>query len=93
MRTLWMIGWLIVALQISAVSAQCSPNGLSIAISLLSDVKDPAAQADVLRGISDALEGRRQVVMPAGWHEIYARLETSPNAEVREKATALALLP
>lgn len=92
MRVFWLIGWIFLAPLVCAASAQRSANGLSVAISLLSDVKDPAAQADVLRGISDALEGRRQVAMPAGWHEIYARLETSPNAEVREKATALALL-
>src|SRR4051812_45015783 len=59
---------------------------------LLSTSDDPAVQRDVLRGMSDALAGRRTVPAPAGWAEVYRKLSASPDAEVREKVLALSVL-
>jgi putative heme-binding domain-containing protein len=61
-------------------------------VQIMSAVDDPAVHRDLLRGISDALKGRRQVPMPKDWPAVYPKLSKSPDAEVRDKATALALL-
>ncbi|HET6246663.1 MAG TPA: hypothetical protein VFE47_03110 [Tepidisphaeraceae bacterium] len=53
---------------------------------------DPAAQADVLRGIADAMKGRRQAPMPAGWRPLYAKLQHSADPQVRKLAVDLALV-
>jgi putative heme-binding domain-containing protein len=55
-------------------------------------VDDPAVHRDLLRGISDALQGQRQVPMPKDWRAVYPKLAKSPDAEVRDKATSLALV-
>jgi len=61
-------------------------------LKLVSENQDAEFQRDVLRGIFEGLQGRRSVPRPAGWSEIYRSLEKSPDAEVRRRATALALL-
>jgi putative membrane-bound dehydrogenase-like protein len=53
---------------------------------------DPALHRDILRGITEALRGRRQAAMPGEWKQSFAQLVESPYAEVREKAIALAVL-
>ncbi len=75
-----------------ALPAEHSTTGLSVAVSLLKDLSDPAAQADVLRGIHEGLAGQRHVAMPEGWHAIYVKLQSSSSAVVRQQATALALV-
>src|SRR5206468_2283144 len=54
--------------------------------------ENPTRQRDVLRGLHEALKGRRSVPMPRGWEEVYRNLAESPLAEVRERSTALAVL-
>ena len=71
-----------------AAAAESSPPGLRPLAQLLGRVDDPAVQADVLRGIDEALKGRRRVTMPEGWPAVYRKLSHSPLAEVREKARA-----
>ena len=75
-----------------ALSAERPSNGLAVAVSLLKDLNDPTAQADVLRGIHEGLAGQRHVAMPAGWHAIYMKLQFSASPDVRQQATALALV-
>src|SRR6185437_1544502 len=75
-----------------ALPAENSANGLSVAVSLLKELNDPAAQADVLRGIHEGLAGQRHVAMPEGWHAVYVKLQSSSSVEVRQQATALALV-
>ncbi len=48
-------------------------------------------QRDILRGLSDALTGRRKLDMPDQWKTTYALLIESPLPEVRERALALAV--
>jgi putative heme-binding domain-containing protein len=55
-------------------------------------VDRPVLHRDVLRGIQDALAGRRQMGMPEGWRTTYPRLVDSPYPEVRDRALALAVL-
>jgi putative heme-binding domain-containing protein len=76
---------------IHAVEPPASWQGLNTVVNLLAKIDDPAAQADVLRGVTDALKGRRQVPMPQEWRSIYPKLQTSPSAEVRDQSAALAL--
>src|SRR5207302_4220969 len=66
--------------------------GLAPLVKLLGQVDDPAVQADVLRGVSEAVKGRRRVAMPEGWAIVYPKLRQSANAEVRYQALALSLV-
>jgi putative heme-binding domain-containing protein len=73
--------------------AESAPaSGLSPLVNLLGQVDDPAFQLDVLTGMYESLEGRRDVTMPAGWPPVYQKLAASPNAHVREKAMVLAVI-
>jgi putative heme-binding domain-containing protein len=67
-------------------------SGLDALVRLLGQIDDPAIQLDILRGMHAALLGRRQVAMPPEWPGVYRKLARSPHAEVREKATLLAVL-
>ena len=51
---------------------------------------DPAYQLDILKGMNEALKGRRGVAMPKEWPEVYAKLSKSPNVYVRSLAQSLA---
>jgi putative heme-binding domain-containing protein len=67
-------------------------SGLSALVQLLGQVDDPAIQLDLLTGMFDALEGRRDMKMPSAWPEVYPKLAKSPDTSVREKSTQLALI-
>lgn len=53
---------------------------------------NPAAQADILDGMLEGLEGRRSVAALGKWSAIYAKLQRSKDAKVRRNATRLALI-
>jgi putative heme-binding domain-containing protein len=74
-----------------AQAAEPVPPGLPPLVRLLGAVDDAAVLADVLRGMHEALAGRRDVPMPDGWPAVYRKLAGSPNAEVRDRATLLAV--
>jgi putative membrane-bound dehydrogenase-like protein len=59
---------------------------------LLVACNDAAVQLDVLRGMHEALQGRRSVAAPAGWSEVYRKLAGDTNAEIREKVLQLSVL-
>src|SRR5438067_10826748 len=59
---------------------------------VLASSDDVAVQRDVLRGMCEALQGRRNVAAPQGWAAAFRKLASSPNREVREKALVLGLL-
>lgn len=82
---------LLLTLVCAAPSAPRSPRGIDAVVALLNRLDDPAAQADVLRGMAEALKGRRDLPMPGGWRAAYAKLQNSPDARVREQSTELAL--
>jgi putative heme-binding domain-containing protein len=62
---------------------------IGLLIGVLKDTADPAAQADMLKGMNAAMEGKKNVKMPAGWQDVYAKLSQSPNDEVRKEAQKL----
>ncbi|HWG43965.1 MAG TPA: c-type cytochrome [Gemmataceae bacterium] len=59
---------------------------------ILADSNDAAVQLDVLRGMHEALQGRRNVAAPEGWSAVYRKLAESKNAEIREKVLQLSVL-
>jgi putative heme-binding domain-containing protein len=61
-------------------------------VRVLAGADDPAVQRDVLRGMADALAGRRNVPAPAGWPAVHRKLRHSSDAEVRERTLALSVL-
>jgi putative heme-binding domain-containing protein len=74
------------------VDADADPSGLDGLVALLGQIDDADFHLDVLKGMHEALTGRKNVPMPAGWRAAYAKLADSSLAEVRERATALALI-
>jgi putative heme-binding domain-containing protein len=68
------------------------PSGLAALVELLGQVDEPDFQLDLLKGMHEALEGRRQEKMPDGWGQTYPKLAKSPSAAVRDKAQRLALI-
>ena len=73
------------------VSAQENSN-LDRLVSVLGKISAPSAQASILKGMRDSLQGQRGIAEPKGWTEIYAKLKDSPDANVREHAQALAVI-
>jgi putative heme-binding domain-containing protein len=76
----------------STAALAATPPGLPALVRVLGRTHDPAVQRDVLRGIQEALEGRRHVPMPEGWQTVAHALTASPDAEVRQRALALSVL-
>jgi len=72
--------------------SESDTSGLAPLVTLLGQVDDAAFQLDLLKGIQQGLAGRRNVDMPKDWPGVYKKLAKSKNAEVREKATALAVI-
>jgi putative membrane-bound dehydrogenase-like protein len=58
---------------------------------VLAGVEEERAALDILRGIQGALQGRRQVTMPAGWEIVETRFSGSERADLRSLTQALSL--
>jgi putative heme-binding domain-containing protein len=86
-----MVGGLVVALVVvSAGPARASK--LDPLVRVLSTSDDVEVQRDVLRGMHEALRGRRSVRAPKGWSAVYRKLSASKDAEVRQKVLVLSVL-
>ncbi|MEQ8787053.1 MAG: c-type cytochrome [Pirellulaceae bacterium] len=83
---------LVVAPAAHMVHADDANAGLESLASLLLQVDDASVQRSLLEGMHQALAGRRNVGMPASWSKAYAKLSESADAQVRERALALALV-
>ena len=81
---------LFIALTLAA-SAQENSN-LDRLVSVLGKISAPAAQASILKGMRDSLQGQRGISEPKGWAEIYPKLKDSSDANVREHSQALAVI-
>ncbi len=73
-------------------SAETEAAALAPLVQILEQIDQPLVQLDILRGLHEAIAGRRSVAMPAGWSRVYQRLAVSPNAEVRGRARELAVI-
>ncbi|MEX2175136.1 MAG: PVC-type heme-binding CxxCH protein [Pirellulaceae bacterium] len=53
---------------------------------------DDAVRLDILAGLAQAYRGRRTAPAPAGWSEYFPALKSSDDAQVQDRAVALAVL-
>lgn len=67
------------------------PDALPALVQVLRQTEDAQFQLDVLKGMSEALKGRRHVTMPAGWEDVSAKLGQSPNPTVRALVQSLSV--
>jgi putative heme-binding domain-containing protein len=81
---------------VKPISAADPPTAASRALALLvhilAESDDAAVQLDVLRGMHEALQGRRSAAAPEGWSLVYRKLADSKDAEIREKALQLSVI-
>jgi hypothetical protein len=68
------------------------PRPLDALAKVLADNDDVDVQKDVLRGMGEALAGRRNVTAPKDWSAVHKKLSASKDAEVRERVLALSVL-
>jgi putative membrane-bound dehydrogenase-like protein len=61
-------------------------------VRILTASDDAAMRRDVVRGMHEALQGRREVATPPGWAIVYRKLSAGPDREVQEKALQLSVL-
>jgi putative heme-binding domain-containing protein len=64
---------------------------LAALVGVLKESNDAQLQLDILKGISDAVKGRRAVGMPAGWQEVETKLAASKNPQIRTLSQGLGL--
>ncbi len=60
-------------------------------VEVLGGAEDVQLQLDILRGMTDALKGKRDVAMPAGWEKVEQRLGASGNPQVKLLTQGLGL--
>ena len=87
-----MLRTLIAVLALPSFALADDHSNLDRLISVLGKISAPTAQASILKGMRDSLQGQRGIAEPKGWVEIYAKLKASPDANVREHAQALAVI-
>lgn len=56
---------------------------VSVMLQIVRESTDPQLQADILRGVSEALKGKRDVPMPAGWQEVERKLGAGGDEQLR----------
>ncbi|MFO0866950.1 MAG: PVC-type heme-binding CxxCH protein [Gemmataceae bacterium] len=81
----------LLAFGVRRTAADGSPEAIETLAALVAKTSEPNVQLTILRGINEALKGRRDVPMPASWAKAFAALAESGNAEVRSQAFALAV--
>src|SRR3989442_11472388 len=85
------ICFLLLVVPVLRAQSDTDSDPLPMLVHVLRGTADPELQLDILRGLSAAFKGRRQVPMPKGWEGVEAKLEGSPNADVRALAQSLSL--
>ncbi len=76
-------------LSFTPLRAEEAPPALKFLLEALAQSDDPSTQANLLRGINKALEGRRGLTAPAVWDALAEKLGKSPSADVREQVQTL----
>lgn len=83
----------ILVLPLSAADPpQAASRTMAPLVRILAESDDAAVQLDVLRGMHEALQGRRSIAAPERWSEVYRKLAGSKNVEIREKVLQLSVL-
>lgn len=92
MRKLLLFLSVAVALGAGPVSIRAAESDpLAALVEVLKGSDDPQLQLDILKGMSDAMKGRRSVAMPAGWTQVETKLSASKNSQIRALAQGLGL--
>ena len=60
-------------------------------VEVLGGAQEVQLQLDILRGMTDALKGKRDVAMPAGWEKVEQKLGASENPQVKLLTQSLGL--
>ena len=68
-----------------------SADALDPLANVLRHSDDPQVQLDLLSGVREALAGRRRVLAPRGWGEVYRRLSGGTSGAVRDQAALLSV--
>ena len=74
---------------LAPIRGEEAPPALKFLMGALAESDDDATQANLLRGINAALEGRRGLTAPPEWEALGAKLGQSVSADVREQAQRL----
>lgn len=80
----------LLAAALVAHAQEPAPNPLAVLVKTLAKIENPAVQINILKGMNASLKGKRDLAVPPGWDELYTKLKTSPDSEVRQQAQALA---
>src|SRR6185369_16545555 len=62
---------------IRRIGAGDPAKSLALLVGGLKDAKDDATRLTFLRGMNEALKGRREIQTPAGWQDVHAALSKS----------------
>jgi putative membrane-bound dehydrogenase-like protein len=73
------------------VASTAKPAALEQVVRVIAETGDAGRQLNVLRAVNEGLKGRRQVDMPRGWSDVYAKLSRTKDGELRSQAIALAV--
>ncbi len=68
-----------------------TPEAIAVPIARMTGMDEPHKRLAFLKGMSEALKGRRQVEMPKEWPELFAELRANGDAETRRLADGLAV--
>jgi len=82
---------LCLAFGILVAAARAADPAVDSLVQVLSESRDAQLQLDILRGMSEALKGKRDVAMPAGWERVEQRLGASNDQQVRLLTQSLGL--
>jgi putative membrane-bound dehydrogenase-like protein len=73
------------------IAALGTPQALALLVNRLRLAEDARSQLVYMRAMQQGLEGQRDLARPARWGRVFATLSASSNAEVRNRAIALAV--
>jgi putative heme-binding domain-containing protein len=73
------------------IAAHAADPAVDSLVQVLSESADAQLQLDILRGMSEALKGKRDVAVPAGWERVEQRLGAGNDPQVRLLTQSLGL--
>jgi putative membrane-bound dehydrogenase-like protein len=83
---------LLLPFTVRRIASSATPEALALVVKTMAAEEHGGRQLAILRGVHQALKGRRRVEMPGEWSAAFAKLSRSQDAEVRRQATALAVV-
>ncbi len=73
------------------VSALGTPEAIALLVEAIGKAPGDPIRLTLVEGLNEALKGRRQVVMPAAWPEVFTTLQKSGDARLRSQSMSLAV--